>query len=131
MSYFIRVDFARVFCMCNASFKRIRRLRKKILIHIGLFERDYFKNKKANFGLLNDKTNPKRKVICDKSKYNESYLDKLSSNLDFCRNFMMHSDDSQVTKVENRGDAIEKLNFIQKETENIFDYFKSIYNLNP
>ena len=60
--------------------------KKKNLIHIGLFERDYFKNK-SYFGLLNDKTNPKRKVICDKSKYNESYLDKLSSNLDFCRNF--------------------------------------------
>ena len=43
----------------------------------------------------------------------------------------MHSDDSPVTKVENREDAIEKLNFIQKETKNIFEYFNSVYNLKP
>ena len=44
---------------------------------------------------------------------------------------MMHSDDSQVTKVENRYEAIEKVNFIQKETKDIFEYFKSIYDLDP
>jgi hypothetical protein len=117
-------------CVMPAS-KGFEGFAKKLLIGIGLFDRDYFKNKKANFGFLNDKTNPKRKAICDKSKYNESYLDKLSNSLDFCRNFMMHSDDSQVTKVENRDEAIEKVNFIQKETKDIFEYFKSIYGLNP
>jgi hypothetical protein len=104
---------------------------KKLLIDIGLFDKDYFKNKKANFGFLHDKTNPKRKAICDKSKYNESYLDKISNNLDFCRNFMMHSDENQVTKVETPDDAIEKLHLIQKEIRDIFEYFKPIYSLNP
>ena len=117
-------------CVMPAS-KGFEGFAKKLLTDIGLFDRDYFKNKKANFGFLNDKTNPKRKAICEKSKYNESHLDKLSSSLDFCRNFMMHSDDSPVTKVENREDAIEKLNFIQKETKNIFEYFNSVYNLKP
>lgn len=117
-------------CVMPAS-KGFEGFAKKLLIHIGLFDRDYFKNKKANFGFLNDKTNPRRKAICDKSKYNDSYLDKLSNNLDFCRNFMMHSDDSQVTKVENRDEAIDKLYLILKETKDIFEYFKSIYNLNP
>lgn len=117
-------------CVMPAS-KGFEGFTKKLLIGIGLFDRDYFKNKKANFGVLNDKTNPKRKVICEKEKYNESYLDRLSNSLDFCRNFMMHSDESQVTKVENRDEAIEKMDFIQKETKNIFEYFKSIHGLNP
>lgn len=117
-------------CVMPAS-KGFEGFAKKLLIDVGLFDRDYFKNKKATFSILYDKTNPKRKAICDKSKYNESYLDKLSNNLDFCRNFMMHSDESQVTKVETRDDAIEKLHSIQKETKDIFEYFKSIYNLKP
>lgn len=101
---------------------------KKILVSIGLFAPDHFKSKKANFGLLNDKSNPKRKAVCDKSKYNEVYLERISNQLDFCRNFMMHSDDSPVTKVETSAKAISKLNEIQKEVKDIFDYFKSIYS---
>ena len=101
---------------------------KKILVSIGLVDPSHFRNKKANFALLNDKNNPKRKAICDKSKYNEAYLEKISTQLDFCRNFMMHSDDSPVTKVETSAEAISKLNEIQKEVKDIFDYFKSIYS---
>ncbi len=104
---------------------------KKLLTDIGLFEKDHFKNKRPSFGFLKNETNSNRKAICDKAKYNESYLNRISNNLDFCRNFMMHSDESHVTKVETCGEAIEKLHFITKEIKDIFEYFKPIYNLNP
>lgn len=104
---------------------------KKLLIDIGLFDNNYFKNKKATFGILYDKDQPKRKAICDVSKYNDSYLNRLGITLDFCRNMMMHSDESDVTKVDTPADAVGKLNEIQKETKEIFDYFKAIYSLSP
>jgi hypothetical protein len=102
---------------------------KKLLIGIGLFESDHFKTKKGTFSVLNDTTNPKRKDICEKEKHADTMLKKISLCLDMNRNFMMHSDDSQITKVNNQEDAEKKVNIIFADTKEIFEYFDGIFNL--
>ena len=104
---------------------------KKLLVDIRLFDPDHFKTKSATFSTLNDKTNPKRQVICDKERYAETILNKISLCLDMSRNFMMHSDDSKITKINTIEDAEKKVNGIFAETKEIFDYFNDIYNLYP
>lgn len=102
---------------------------KKLLIGIGLFESDHFKTKKGNFSVLNDITNPKREAICEKERYADTMLKKISLCLDTNRNFMMHSDDSQITKVNNQEDAEKLINEIFEDTKKIFEYFDGIFNL--
>lgn len=102
---------------------------KKLLVGIGLFDPDYFKTKNATFSALNDTKDPKRKDICDKDKYADTMLKKVSLGLDMNRNFMMHSDESKITKVDTQEDAEKKLNKIFEETKEIFEYFNSIYKL--
>jgi len=53
--------------------------------------------------------NPKRKTVCQKEKYVDTYLKKISLYLEMFRNFMMHSDDSNVTKVETIEDALSEV----------------------
>lgn len=102
---------------------------KKLLVGIGLFETDHFKRKNANFSALNDENNQRRKTICDKEKYAGTMLKKISLCLDTNRNFMMHSDESKVTKVDNQEDAEKKVNKIYEDAKEIFEYFNDIYNL--
>ena len=104
---------------------------KKLLVGIGLFEADHFKRKNANFSALNDENNPKRKTICDKEKYAGTMLKKISLCLDTNRNFMMHSDESNITKVDSQEEAEKKVNSIFENTREIFSYFNGLYSLLP
>jgi hypothetical protein len=104
---------------------------KKLLVAIGLFEVAYFKTKGANFSALNDPIHPKRKTICDKEKHADTFLKKISLCLDMSRNFMMHSDESKITKVDSQEEAEEKVNSVFKDTKEIFDYFNNLYSLLP
>jgi len=99
---------------------------KKLLVSIGLFDKDHFKTKNASFSYLNDPTNPKRKAICDKEKYAETMLKRLSVCLDTNRNFMMHSDESKITKINSQEEAEEKVRTVFKDTKEIFDYFRDL-----
>ncbi len=102
---------------------------KKLLVGIGLFEADYFKKKNASFSILYDNDNPKRKTICDKDKHANTMLKKIGVCLDINRNFMMHSDESKITKVDSQKEAEEKVSSIFKDTKEIFDYFNDLFNL--
>lgn len=102
---------------------------KKLLVGIGLFDPAYFKQKSANFSALNDTANPKRKSICDKEKYADTMLKKISLCLETNRNFMMHSDESKITKINTQEEAEKKVNEIFGETRMIFEYFSDIYKL--
>lgn len=102
---------------------------KKLLVDIGLFEKNHFTTKKASFSNLNDPNDPKRKDICDKEKYAETMLKKISLCLDMNRNFMMHSDSSQITKIDNYEGAEKKVNDIFSDVNELFEYFRGIYNL--
>jgi len=104
---------------------------KKLLIGIGLFEADYFKTKNANFSALNDNNNPKGKTICAREKHANTMLKRIGVCLDTYRNFMMHSDESKITKVDSQEEAEEKVNSVFKETKEIFDYFNDLYTLLP
>jgi len=104
---------------------------KKLLVGIGLFEADHFKRKNANFSALNDENNLKRKTICDKEKYAGTMLKKISLCLDMNRNFMMHSDESKITKVDSQEEAEKKVNSIFEDTREIFSYFNGLYSLLP
>ena len=104
---------------------------KKLIVGIGLVDPDHFKTQQGNFSPLNDEKNPKRVTICKKEKYAHSMLKRVSLCLDMSRNFMMHSDDSKITKVDSQEQAVEKVNSIFKETKEIFDYFNDLFNLLP
>ncbi len=102
---------------------------KKLLTGIGLFESDHFNTKQGNFSALNDAKNPKRVAICKKEKYADTMLKKIGLCIEMNRNFMMHSDESKITKVDSQEEAEEKVNGIFKETKEIFDYFNGLYAL--
>ena len=102
---------------------------KKLLVDIGLFEKFHFTTKNANFSNLNDPKNPKRKAICDKDKYAETMLKTISLCLDKNRNFMMHSDSSQITKIDNYESAEKKVNDIFIDVKELFEYFRGFYSL--
>lgn len=102
---------------------------KKLLVGIGLLEAHHFKTKNANFSILNDKNNPKRKSICNKEKYADIMLKKIDICVKTNRHFMMHSDESKITKVDSQEEAEEKVNSIFKDTKEIFNYFNDLYSL--
>jgi len=104
---------------------------KKLLVGIGLFEAAYFKTEDANFSALYDKRNPKRKSICDKEKHADTMLEKINVCVKTNRHFMMHSDESKITKVDSPEEAEQKVNTIFKDTKEIFDYFNDLFNLLP
>lgn len=109
--------------------KALEGFAKKLLIDIGLFPYDHFKDKKATFAILSDSAHPSRRGICEKDKHADSFLKKLAVCLDLSRNFMMHSDDAKVTKIESPQEAREKLDSIFRDTKEIFEYFNDIYKL--
>ena len=109
--------------------KALEGFAKKLLIDINLVPKDYWKNRGASFSILNDRNNPSRKAVCEKETHADSFLDKLSLCLDMSRNFMMHSDDAKVTKVESPQEARVKLENISRDTKEIFEYFNDIYKL--
>lgn len=96
---------------------------KKTLTKIGLFTQDHFDAKNASFSKLNDKNHPDRLAIVAKERVADSYLKMFSLSLDMTRNFMMHSDDSTVTKVNTFKDASDRLDEIIKNTLELFEYF--------
>lgn len=95
---------------------------KKISVSLGLVDKDHFKKKGASFSFLNNKSEHKKNV-CDQLKYASTMLNKLSLGLDEYRNFVMHSDDEKITKVNTKEEAIKKVNNILESTKTIFDYF--------
>lgn len=108
--------------------KALEGFAKKLLVDIGLFPKGHF-DKKSNFASLKDRNHPSRKAICEKNKHADSFLEKLAVCLDMSRNFMMHSDDAKVTKIESPQEAREKLDSIFRDTKEIFEYFNDMYKL--
>jgi len=104
---------------------------KKTLIGIGLFPPNHFNSKQANFSYLNDKNNSTRKNICLKEKYVDTKLKQISLDLEKYRNFMMHSDDSKITKVDTLEEAIRLVDEIFNEINDLFSYFDDVFSLSP
>lgn len=98
---------------------------KKLVISLGILDSNYFASKTANFSIVKDKNQPRTKAVIDKDRYAETYLSRLILSLDMFRNFMLHSDDSTVTKVNTFGEAEGKLNDLFKELKELYHYFKS------
>lgn len=95
---------------------------KKLCIDIGLVQLTHFQNKKSTIPLKNTDRS-EYKSICDREKYASTFLERLANCLDRYRNFMMHSDDSEVTKVSSKSEAIKILADIHKDANEIFAYF--------
>lgn len=104
---------------------------KKLIVGIALVAVDHFKKREANFSPLSDSNNLARKTICQRDKHVDTMLKKIDVCLKTNRHFMMHSDDSKITKVDSQEQAEEKVNSIFKETKEIFDYFNDLFNLLP
>jgi hypothetical protein len=104
--------------------KAFEGLAKKLVVGIGLCPIET-----TNFSILNDKKNSTRINLCNKEKHCDTFLIDLSVAIKKHRHFMMHSDDSKVTKVDTLHEAEEKLKEVYKETKKFFDYFNSVFNL--
>jgi len=103
---------------------------KSLVVGIGLCPPE-FKSKVADFSILNNRNNPTRKNICGKETHCDTFLLDLNVAIKKYRHFMMHSDDSRVTKVDTFKEAKEKLEEIYKETKKFFDYFNSVFKMLP
>jgi hypothetical protein len=104
--------------------KAFEGLAKKIVVGIGLYQPG-----SIDFSILNDRTNPNRKSVCNKETHCDTFLVDLSVAIKKFRHFMMHSDTSNVTKVDTYVEAEEKLEEIYKESKKFFDYFNSVFIL--
>lgn len=98
---------------------------KKLLIKVGFYPPNHFDSKSSSFAYLNDKQHSNRQMLISKESYAGTYLDKISLCLDENRNFMMHSNNSTVTKLNTFTEAEAKLNDLFKELREIYHYFKS------
>jgi len=101
---------------------------KKLMADIQLVPSNYFRKKGATFTPLTDKSNPKRRNLCSRDKYMETFLNKINVSLNLYRHFMMHSDPSVLTIINKIKDAITKVDEIFKDTKYIFDYFNLLFN---
>lgn len=102
---------------------------KKLLVGIGLYDPGYFKTENYNFGVLNDDKNPKRIAVCAKDKNVNTMLKKIDVCIKTNRHFMMHSDESKITKLDKHEEAEEKVKNILSDTKDFFDTFNKIFNL--
>lgn len=105
--------------------KAFEGLARKIVVAIGLCPAS------TDFSILNDRKNATRKSICSKEAHCDTFLIDLSVAVKKFRHFMMHSDASNVTKVDTYNEAKEKLEEIYKESKKFFDYFNSVFKLLP
>lgn len=106
--------------------KAFEGLAKKIVIALGLGS-----SGSTDFSILNSRENPTRKSICSKETHCDTFLCDLNVAIKKYRHFMMHSDTSNVTKVDSYDEAKEKLEEIYKESKKFFDYFNSVFKLLP
>jgi hypothetical protein len=106
--------------------KAFEGLAKKIVVAIGLGS-----SGSTDFSILNSRENPTRKSICSKETHCDTFLCDLNVAIKKFRHFMMHSDTSNVTKVDSYNEAKEKLEEIYKESKKFFDYFNSVFKLLP
>lgn len=101
---------------------------KKLLIDIQLVPSNHFNTRGATFSPLTDRNNQKRKKLCNRDNKMDAFLNKINVDLNHYRNFMMHSDPSAITVINDIKDAITKVNDIFKGTKYIFDYFNLLFN---
>ncbi len=102
---------------------------KKLLVSIGLCAPDYFKTASANFGVLNDDTNPNRIAVCARDMNIDTLLKKIGVCIKTNRHFLMHSDESVITKIEKQEEAHQKVRNILGDVKDFFDNFNKIFNL--
>lgn len=67
--------------------------------------------------------NPKLEDYVRGGKYRKRFVEKLQTEVDLYRNFMMHSDEAAVTKVDTHVDADEIVRGVLKAIRESFDFF--------
>jgi len=102
---------------------------KKLLVGLGIVPSSHFNSVNANFSPLNDPKNPGRIAICSIEKHADKKLQEWSLSINKFRHFMMHSDDSFVTKIDFQADAEKKIQAIYDEMNDKFGYFSKIHKL--
>lgn len=99
---------------------------KKLLVRVGFFTSTHFQSKTANFAYLKDKSHAERKKLEAIETHVGTYLDKIGVCLDTNRNFMMHSDEASITKIDTYEEASSKLSEIHDDIREVFNYFKKV-----
>ena len=99
---------------------------KKIITRLGLISNDELKRKKGiNFKVLVDNSE-KRTEICEKDKYVNDTLRRLSDCITANRHYMMHSGDSTLCSIDNPIHANDKVDSICTDIREIFNYLDSL-----
>lgn len=101
-------------------------LAMKLMHEIGLCPSGY-----SDFSILSDRQNSTRRQVCLKETHCDTFLSDLGLAIKKYRHFMMHSDSSNVTKVDTYEEAADKLNEICKESKKFFEYFNKVFSLLP
>lgn len=103
---------------------------KKLLVAIGLFDPGYFSTEKTNFSLLNDdkSQNSRRVSVCLKDKHINTLLKSMYSRIQTHRHFLMHSDESVITKIDTHKEAEQKIKDILRDVKTFFDSFNKVFN---
>jgi hypothetical protein len=108
--------------------KAVEGFAQNLIIDIGLVKKDHFESIKGNFSPLSDKNHGKRKELCKKEKYMDTMLNRLDNCLKINRHFMMHSDNSNITKVESYSVAKNKIRRIYDDMKEIFEYLNGVFD---
>jgi len=115
-------------CMVMPAAKGFEGFVKQLAVEMNWVGKREVEAKGWNFGEIWDRQNGrfKNQKVQDyvsKVKHRDKYIDKLRNQMDFNRNFMMHSDSSQVTKVENLENAQKIVTNILETVLESFKYF--------
>jgi len=101
---------------------------REVFLHLGVIKKEETQKKAWTVLQVFKKDqagryeNPDLQKYVSQGKHRGTYLDKLRNDLDFYRNFMMHSDDASVTKVTTLDAAKEIVERIVKSTQESFKF---------
>jgi len=114
-------------CMVMPASKAFEGYVREMFLHLGVIKKEETQQKawtvlKVFTKQAGKYENPDLQKYASQGKYRGAHLDKLRSDLEFYRNFMMHSDDAMVTKVTTLDEAKEIVERVVKSIQETFKF---------
>lgn len=125
-----QVEVPEYSCMVMPASKAFEGYVREVFLNLGIIEkadtvrkgwgvREVFKKESKTGAYLN----PRLHDYAVQGKHRKTYIERINNEVDRYRNFMMHSDESAVTKVESHSQAVEVVTEILKAIRDSFDFF--------
>jgi len=115
-------------CMVMPASKAFEGYAREVFLQLGVIKKEETQKKAWTVLQVFKKDqagkyeNPDLQKYVSQGKYRGAYLDKLRNDLDFYRNFMMHSDDASITKVTTLDAAKEIVERVVKSLQESFKF---------